>query len=250
MSIGNQQTKDDGFVTVATKVPPHVAELLDIIARSRGTDVYGLLQLFVQTIIRAAKCETDLDPKTKLLLQMMEVDTDWNRAFNFSHPTAQMDVAQVILVLQQYDGKGVNRKPRKGFGLMMIDKPFLQGKKPKKTICVDDIMERVVEVGMQGLYKELRLVGLRAKTKSVRETLMMMCDAAIIELLNEEDRKELPGLGNFHDFGKVIEWGNKMKQHKHRTPDSLANAQQQLVFDDFDRETGEDNKRKEAEDDT
>lgn len=239
MSIGNQKQKDDGFVTVATKVPPHVAEFLNIFAAAKGTDIYGLLQLFIQTIIRAAKCETELPPSTKLLMHMLEIDKDWNRAFNFSSPSAMMDVAQVILVLQQYDGKGANRRPRKGYGLVMINKPALPGTKPKQTYCVDDIFERVTEIAMQGLYKELRLVGIKSKTKSVRETLMQLCDAYKLTLMDEETQEELPDLGNYHDFGRVIEWGNRTKQRKHRTPDSLANAQQRIVFDDFDRETAD-----------
>lgn len=246
--IGNQTTRDEGFVTVATKVPPHVAELLNIIAASRNTDIYGLLQLLIMTIIRAAKCETDLDEQTKFILNMLEIDKDWNRAFSFANPTAMMDVAQVILILQQYDGKGINRKPRKGYGMVMIDKPALPGTRPKKTLCVDNIMERVVQVSMQGLYKELTLVGKRLKSHSVRETLMMMCDAQLIYQLDEDDRAELPGLGNFHDFGRIIEWGNRMKQKKHRTPDSLAMAQQRSLFDDFDRDTGKDQEEEEKED--
>jgi len=258
MSIGNQKQKDDGFVTVATKVPPHVAEFLNIFAAAKGTDIYGLLQLFIQTIIRAAKCETELDPQTRLLLHMLEMDSDWNHAFNFSSPSAATDIAQVILVLQQYEGRGANRRPRKGYGLMMIDKPFLPGKKPKRTFCVDDIFERVTEIAMKGLYKELRMIGVKAKTKSVRQTLMQLCDAAKLTLMDEEMEEELPDLGNYHDFGRVIEWGNRTKQRKHRTPDSLANAQQRIVFDDFDRETADreafgsdpDDERKEADDDT
>ena len=239
MSIGNQKQRDEGFVTVATKVPPHVAEFLNIFAAAKGTDIYGLLQLFIQTIMRAAKCETELPPSTKLLMHMLELGADWNHAFNFSSPSAMTDVAQVILVLQQYDGKGENRRPRKGFGLCMIDKPSMPGSKPKQTYCVDDILERVAEVSMQGLYKELRLIGAKAKTKSLRETLMQLCDAYKVVLADEEMEEELPDLGNYHDFGRVIEWGNRTKQRKHRTPDSLAMSQQKIIFDDFDRETAD-----------
>ena len=83
------------------------------------------------------------------------------------------------------------------------------------------------------------MIGVKAKTKSLRETLMQVCDAYKVTLMDEEMEEELPSLGNFHDFGRVIEWGNKTKQKKHRTPDSLANAQQRIVFDDFDRETAD-----------
>ena len=43
--IGEQKNKDDGFVVISTKVPPHVAEFLNIFAESKGTDIYGLLQM-------------------------------------------------------------------------------------------------------------------------------------------------------------------------------------------------------------
>ena len=46
--IGEQKTKDEGYVSVATKVPAHVAELLTILARMRGMEVYELLQLFTE----------------------------------------------------------------------------------------------------------------------------------------------------------------------------------------------------------
>ena len=191
-----------------------------------------------QYFLKKEKLLKKLNKKLEKYVDVLEIDKDWNRGFSFANPTTMMDVAQVILVLQQYDGKGVNRKPRKGFGLMMIDKPALPGSKPKKTLCVDTIMERVVQVSMQGLWKELELVTRRLKTRSLRQTLMLMCDAQLIYQLNEEDRNELPGMGNFSDFGKIIEWGRRTKQKKHRSPDSLTMAQQRSIFEDFDRDTG------------
>ena len=232
--IGNQKQRDDGFVTVATKVPPHVAELLNIIAASKGTDIYGLLQLFIEVIITAAKATTHVSPKRKLLLHMLEVDAGWNNAFNFVNPTAQMDIAQMILILQQHDGK----RPREGFGMVMIDKPFM-GDQARQTLCVDDILERVAEVSMNGLYKELRQVGIALETESLRETLTTLCDGALIEHLNEMDAAEGPQVGNFSDFGKAIEWGKRTKRKPRRTPDSLANSQTTIQWTDDDREIAE-----------
>ena len=143
-----------------------------------------------------------------------------------------MDVAQVILVLQQHDKDGA----RQGFGLAMIDKPFLPGEEPTMTLCVDDILERVAEVSMKGLYRELRQVGVALETESLRETLTMMCDAQLLAHLDESDRGELPQVGDFHDFGKQIQYGRKTKRIHHRTPDSVANSQQRIAFGDDDRE--------------
>ena len=226
--IGEQKQRDDGFVTVATKVPPHIAELLNIIAASKGTDIYGLLQLFIEVIISAAKTTTHVSPKMKLLLHMLEVDAGWNNAFNFANPTAQMDIAQMILILQQHDGK----RPREGFGMVMLDKPFM-GDDARQTLCVDDILERVAEVSMKGLYKELRAVGIALETESLRETLTILCEGALIEHLNEMDAAEGPQVGNFTDFGKAIEWGKRTKRKKHFTPDTMPVTG---LFDDIDHD--------------
>ena len=230
--IGEQKNRDEGYVNVSTKVPPHIAELLNIIAKSRGTDIYGLLQLFIQVIIRAAKVTTKVSTDMKLLLHMLEMDANWANAYNFASPSARQDIAQIILILQQHDGQ----RPRNGFGLVMIDKPFM-GEEARQTLCVDDILERVAEVSMVGLYKELRQIGLLYQSESLRETLTKMCDAELIEQLNQMDAQEMPQMGDFHDFGKVIEWGNKTKRKPHRTPDSVAN--QQLRLFDPDKPYGE-----------
>ena len=79
-------------------------------------------------------------------------------------------------------------------------------------------------------------MGTKMETRCVRDTLMQLCDAQLLIQMDEETQEELPDLGNCHEFGRVIEWGNKYKQRKHRTPDSLANSQQRIIFDDFDRD--------------
>ena len=229
--IGEQQSQDH-FKCVGTKVPKWVADLLNIICRARGTDIYGLLQMALQFIVETAKVTGPVPPQMQTLLNMLKMDADWNKAFSFSSTTATMDVAQVILVLQQHDGK----QPKQGFGLAMIDKPFLPGETPTMTLCVDDILERVAEVSMRGLYKELRQMGVVLKTESLRETLTLMCDAQLREKLNEMDAQELPGYGIHHDYGRAIEYGNKHRRVRHRTPDSLANSQQRIVFDDYDKQ--------------
>ena len=225
-----EQNSQDGTKNVSTKVPVWVAELLNIICASRGTDIYGLLKLVLEFIIETAKVSGPVPPQMQTILHMLKMDVDWNRAFAFSDPTAQMDVAQVILILQQHDGK----QPRKGFGLAMIDKPFMGH--ATYTTCVDDILERVAEVSMKGLYKMLRMIGVHLESQSLRETLTIMCDAQSIVNLEEQDRNELPGYGDRHDYGKAIEYGRKFKRKPRRTPDSLANSQQSLLFDDFSRE--------------
>jgi hypothetical protein len=231
--IGEQNSQDK-TKNVSTKVPLWVADLLNIICKARGTDIYGLMQLVLEFIIETAKVRGPVPPQMQALLHMLKMDADWNKAFSFSNPTATMEVAQVILVLQQHNGK----TPRQGFGLAMIDKPFLPGETPKMTLCVDDILERVAEVSMKGLYKDLRQIGIAYEAKSLRETLTMMCDAQLIEHLNQMDAEEMPSVGNFSNLGKAIEYGNRTKAKQKRSPDSVA-QDQRFKFEDYDREVAE-----------
>lgn len=229
--IGDQKTKDDGFVSVATKVPKWVADLLQILAKGRGMEVYELLQLLINAFISAAKHDGPVPPEIRLLIDTLKLDTAYCKAFNFASPAAVADIAQMVLILQQRDPQG---KPLHGFGLCMIDRPYMED--ARMTLCVDDILERIVEVAMRGLYRELRQIGVGLQSESMRETLTIMCDAQHIINLDEQDRQELPQMGNYHDYGKVIEYGNRYKRKPHRTPDSLA-QQQTIRFDEEDATT-------------
>lgn len=222
----NQKNKEDGWVLLGTKVPPHIGQLFDLLANQRGMKSYELLQLLVNGFVSAAKHDGPLTPELRLLIDSLKLDVAFNKAFNFASPTAQNEIAQVVLILQQ--------PGRKGFGLMMIDRPFMG--EATVTYCIDQIVERISEVGMGDIYKDLRQVGVELETKSVRETLVLMCDAQKMANLKAMDEQEMPGLDNFHDFGKRIEFGNKMVRKPHRTPDSIA--QQKIMFNDFDRERG------------
>jgi hypothetical protein len=222
----NQKNTEDGWVMLNAKVPPHIGKLFNLLARQRGMTSYELLQLLINGFITAAKHEGPLTPELRLLIDSLKLDVAFSKAFNFASPTATAEIAQMILILQQ--------PGRKGFGLMMIDRPFMGD--AAVTHCVDTILERVTEVGMADLYKELRQIGVKLDSQSVRETLVLMCDAQQISILNGEDADEMPGMGNFHDFGKQVEYGKRYKRKPRRTPDSLANSQQRIVFGEEDQE--------------
>ena len=90
---------------------------------------------------------------------------------------------------------------------------------------------------MSEIYKDLRQVGVELETKSVLETLVLMVDAQKFENLKAMDDAEMPGMDNFHEFGKRVELGQKFKGYKHMTPDSKY-RENKIMFNDFDRERG------------
>jgi len=224
-----KQVQEGGNATLSVKVTQEVYDLLNILAEGlqHGTNANDLLKMFVQAFIESAKHSGPVSNDMRLLLDMLKMDAGWNRAFNFADVQARSEIAQMVLILQQ--------PGRKGFGMVMIDRPF--NGDARQTYCVDDILERIVEVAMRGLYRELRQMGISLGTESMRETLTVMCDAQKIADLDRDMTEQGPQMGNFTDFGRAIEYDQRTKQKKHRTPDGEAMRQQRIVFDDYDRTT-------------
>ena len=239
--IGDQiQINTDGTATISCKVPEQWIPLLKLIAASRNAVVNDLLKMCIQFLIETARITTEPSPDMKTLLNMMKVDANWANMFNYVN-NGKLDIAQAILVLQQSKGG----KPCDGYGLAFFNKPYMGCKLQSvskeddgyMTLSKDFILERIVELVM-GFddYKALRDIGTYLESGSIRETLSHMINAQAIDNLNESDRKEMPGLGEFHDFGKLVKYGQKYVRKQRRTPDSVANSQQRIRFDDDDRQ--------------
>ena len=215
------------FEGLGTKIDPAMYEVLNACCDALGVDVYHLLQWFAYTIIRASAPMHELDPRIQKLLAMMESDVGWQQAFNIANPNG-LKVAQAILILEQ--------EGRKGFGAVMIDRPFFGD--ARQTECVDTILERVTEVTMRGIYRRLRLMGAKMDCQNLSDVLLTMIDAQTILDLDEGFRAELPGMGDYNYNGKQVAYGKKTKAKQHRTPDSVA-QDQRIKFDDYDREVAD-----------
>ena len=223
--MNKEETKR--FEGLGTKIDPAMAKVLNACCDALGVDVYHLLQWFAYTIIRASAPMHELDPRIQKLLAMMESDAGWQQAFNLANPNG-LKVAQVVLILEQ--------EGRKGFGAVMIDRPFFDD--ARQTECVDEILERVTEVTMHGIYRRLRLMGAKMECQSLSDVLLTMIDAQTILDLDEGFRAELPGMGDYADNGKQVAYGKKSKAKQHRTPDSYA-QDQRIQWDDYDREVAD-----------
>lgn len=211
---------DDKFVAMGTKISPEAAIVWNAICDARQTDTYHMLQNFIYTMIRAAADPHRLNPDIKRILTMLETDAGWQQAFNLATHNAQLNVAQVVLILEQ--------EGRKGFGAVMIDKPFMGN--ATMTECTDDILERVCEVTMRGIYRRLRLIGARMECNNLSDVLLTLIDAQTILELEEEFQEELPKLGDTTDNGKRYAYGKKTKSKHRRTPDGEARREQRIHF--------------------
>lgn len=220
------------YELLQTKISPQQAELLDAICNVLGVNTYQIFQMFFYVLCKASAPMHELSPIIRKIMTMMETDAGWAEAFNMANPD-KMDVAQVVLILQQ-PGK-------KGFGAVMVDKPFMS--EARMTECVDDILERVAEVTMHGIYRRLRLLGARMECQNLSDVLLTMIDAQSVIELEEENKVEMNGSPMFDDRGRPIKYGARTKSHGRRTPDSLAADQRikqtTIKFDTDDREAAE-----------
>ena len=223
-----KQVQDGGNATLSVKVSKDTYDLLNILAEGmeHGTNANDLLKMFVHAFIESAKHSGPVINEMRMLLDMLRLEEGWHKHFNFADVTSQKRIAQVVLILEQ--------PGRKDFGMTMISRPYMD--KCWQTYCVDDILERVVQVAMKGLYQELRDIGNGLGTESLRETLFALCDSYKLAKMDHDLEDDLPKLGTYSDFGRAIEYGNRAKRKKHLTPDSI---QQRIVFVDDDKALAE-----------
>ena len=217
------KTKDERFEQLGTKIDPSMAEVLNACCDAMGVDVYHLLQWFAYVVVKASSDLHALDPRIQKLMTMLDRDAGWQNAFNLCNPD-RLKVAQVILILEQDN--------HKGFGAVMVDKPFFN--EARQTECVDDILERVAEVTMSGIYKRLKLMGADMDCNNLSDVLLTMLDAQDILNAEERDAAEGPQMGDVAQNGKVLAYGKRTKRKKHYTPDTMPVTGN--LFEDIDHE--------------
>jgi hypothetical protein len=220
------KTKDERFEQLGTKIDPSMAEVLNACCDAMGVDVYHLLQWFAYTIVKASAPMHNLDPRIQKLMTMLDRDAGWQNAFNLCNPD-KLKVSQVVLILEQ--------QGHKGFGAVMIDKPWM-GALMRQTECVDDILERVCEVTMSGIYRRVRQMGADMECNNLSDVLLTMLDAQDILNAEERDTSEGPQMGDIAPNGRAVAYGKRTKRKKHFTPDTMPT--QRTIFDDFDRDQG------------
>ena len=218
------KTKDERFEQLGTKIDPAMAEVLNACCDAMGVDVYHLLQWFAYVVVKASSDLHALDPRIQKLMTMLDHDAGWQNAFNLCNPD-KLKVAQVILILEQ--------EGHKGFGAVMIDKPWM-GALMRQTECVDDILERVCEVTMSGIYRRLRVMGADMECNNLSDVLLTMLDMQDLLNAEERDTREGPQMGEIAPNGRAVAYGKRTKRKKHFTPDTMPT--QRTIFEDFDRD--------------
>lgn len=217
---------NQGFEPKGTKISPAMAVVWDAVCEALGTNTYDLIQQFIYAMIRASSQQHEKSPEIQRLLDMLDLDPGWQNTINLCAPNGKLKIAQMVLIVEQED--------KQGFGMVMLNKPYMGN--VTQTENVNVIIERVIEVGMRKLYKKLRFIKRDMRVNWLSDVLASMIDAQDLLNIEQSDREELPGMGDYHDYGKQVVYGNKTKRKPHRTPDSLANSQQTINWTNDDKE--------------
>lgn len=203
-----------------TKIAPWAAEVWNAICESLETDTYHLLQQFIYAMIRCSSQQHALTPEVKRLLAALDLDPGWQKAINLCTPNGKYDIAQLVLILEQ--------KQKKGLAAVMIDKPFMG--ECQQTENVEAIFDNIVKVLFKSTYAKLQKVGKDMGINSKRELLEQMLDDQMLLNSEAEDQKEMPGFGDIADNRRAYAYGKKTKTYQHRTPDGEARRAEQLKF--------------------
>ena len=202
-----KKKRDDvKFEQMATKISPAAAEVWDAICQARQTDTYHMLQNFIYTMIRAAADPHALNPDIQKILTMLDTDAGWQKAFNLCAPNEKTKVSQVVLIMEQ--------EGRKGFGAVMVNRPFMGN--ATMTECTDDILERVCEVTMRGIYRRLRLLGAQMECNNLSDVLLTLIEKQSNEEIDAENQREMRGPDNYTDTGREYAYGKKTKSIQHK----------------------------------
>lgn len=211
--------KNDNYVLVATKLPQWMKEQLETICAERETTLYDIMQLFLYSFYRHTATPHDVTPDMARLLTLLSMDAGWKRAFNLANPKP-LAVAQLIMILEQ--------PGRNGFGAVMIDKPFMGDM--RQTNNVNDILERVVEVTQQGIYRQVRMLGAQLGCERFSDIITTMLDEQTTIRTAADLDSELPQVGDQMLNGRRVVFGARQKSIHHHDVDSPV-AQRRIDFD-------------------
>ena len=202
---------DDKFGSIATKVSAESKKQLNVILANMGMNYYEWFQLMAEVTIRIADDRHNLSEQMAKMIQMFQIVPGWKDPATFCDPNSPTELQAAVYLVKQEGKKGL--KP------VLVERDWFDGLW-KQTENVQDIVEYIIEQCMPTSYKWLRQHMVELDCNRVFECLMTMADAATVSKIDDEIASMF-GDNSRHDWGKVIEYGHKMKGHHHKTVDSI-----------------------------
>ena len=202
---------DEKYKNVSSKLSKYSIERLTRIANKKNMSIYQLIQMVCDTIIRYMDDRHNLSAEMEQAMSIFEHMVGWADALNLADPSVQKEVAQAVYILQDATGE------KKGFRVSMVSKPWMGIWDQTENVMT--IFERLFNIMMPELYLKLYRAKILLDCNSVTEVINRLCDAELLEHMNEEYRREFEDAARV-DNGHNYAYGTKTKAKQHRTPDS------------------------------
>lgn len=221
------------FENVSTKVASEVKLQLNRILEDMGLNEYQWLQLMIEVTIRMMDDRHNLSAAMAKMIQMFKMVPGFKDAASLVDAEAEGQIEGAVYF--------VNVKGKKGYKPVMVERNWFDGLW-RETQNVRYIVECVIERCAPDSYMKLRNHMVELECESVFECLMKMVDAYTI-LKMEEEIPELFADNQRCSNARPLEYGQKTRQKKRRTSDSLANdkriKQKAISFEEYDKEIAE-----------
>lgn len=202
--------KDEGnFVSVAGKISTWSYGRIMRILKSKGLNIYQMIQNFCDTIIRYMDDKHNRTPDVEKAMNMFEGMIGWENNFNLCDPNTKPEISEATYYLSDF----TKDKAKKGVRVVHVERPLMD--KWTQTFNIQQILERFMCLTFPSLYRRLRFIAVCRECTSILELLIDV----VGELEREEDKREL--LRPFEDAdradnGQRIAYGQRTRQTKNR----------------------------------
>jgi hypothetical protein len=225
MSKRKNNTENEKFVAVGTKLSEEAQRRLDAISEKKGISRYTLMQMVADVIIRYMDDRHNLTPEIERLMTIFEHLNGWENCFNLADYTTTPEIHEAIYFFTD--------PQKKGMRAVHVERPWLEGSQEwTQTYNLQEIFERMVCLLMPERYRRLRLLAIQNNCSSILE----LVDTLIDEHTNDADlrllRMEFEDADRSEFGKKPVDAPYKRKHYKSVNDDKLTNLRQRTLFDE------------------
>lgn len=208
--------KTEKYVAIATKVSRRSFELLQRLATKHKMNVYQLMQMAADTLIRYMDDRHNLSREMERAMAVFEHLTTWHGSVNLCDPATEgrTHVTEATYYLAA--------EGRAGVRAVHVTEPTLFNRGATETANVQDILELTLNHLLPERYVRLRRLATAMECRSVLELIDLMIDSFTVGQL--DDMRDVRA--GFEDCARAennrpVVYGERTRRKKHYSAEDL-----------------------------
>ncbi len=214
---------NEKYQVLNTKVSPEAWARLHALARKKNMSVYELIQMVCDTLLRYMDDRHNLSESMERIMAVFEHAEGWSEAFNLADPSVRREVGEATYFLQDADGK------KRGVRCVHVTKPYFGER--TETCNLQDIVDRTLMLITPERYARLHNLKEEMDCGSLLELIDVLIDLHSGDSDVKELREQFEDC-NRSDYGKKIEYGQRTRQTKRRSIESMEQTMDFSSHDD------------------